>query len=83
MSADPQLEERIAWLEAAITKLAANVVPPVTLPPRPGEDASTVSPAVRELILAGQAIEAINQHRQETGASLAEAKRAVESADLT
>jgi ribosomal protein L7/L12 len=83
MGLEPDLEERVAWLEAALTKLAADVQPPVTLPPRPGQDSSAVSAEVRELVLAGQTIEAIRLHREQTGVDLAEAKRAIESADLS
>jgi ribosomal protein L7/L12 len=83
MTIDPELEGRLAWLEAAVAKVARDVTPPVTLPPRPGADATRVSPEVLELSRAGRTIDAIRLQREQTGADLAEAKRAVENTDLT
>jgi hypothetical protein len=82
MAIDPEIEERLAWLEAAVSKLAGSSSPPITLPPRPGEEATTVSAEVRQLILDGNTIEASRRHREETGADLADARRAIENADL-
>jgi ribosomal protein L7/L12 len=74
-----EIEERLAWVEASVRRIAGSVSPPVTLPAHPYSDATQLSDAVIELIERGQAIQAIQLHRQETGAGLAEAKTAIES----
>lgn len=79
MPDEQEIEERLRWLEAAVRRTAASVSPPVTLPPNPHADTTELSAAVKELIDAGQTIQAIQLHRQETGLGLAEAKSAVES----
>ena len=77
--ADEDLEQRVAWLEQAVERLSRHSNPPITLPPRGGSDPAVLSPAAREQVLAGNTIGAIQQHRLDTGCSLAEAKAAVDS----
>ena len=79
MSTDDDLVERVAWLERAVAQLSARSNPPIALPPKPGEDGSVLSPAVQELIRAGNTIQAVQQHRLDAGVGLAEAKAAVEA----
>ena len=79
MSTDDDLRERVAWLEQAVTQLAAHSTPPITLPPRPGASVSVLSPASQELALAGNTIQAVQQQRMDAGAGLAEAKAAVDA----
>jgi ribosomal protein L7/L12 len=79
MSTDDDLAERVAWLERAVAQLSAQSNPPIALPPRPGEGGSLLSPAVQELIRAGNTIQAVQQHRLDAGVGLAEAKAAVDS----
>jgi len=76
---EQEIEERLAWVEASVRRIAGSVSPPVTLPAHPSADAAQLSDAVKELITSGKAIQAIQLHRQETGAGLAEAKTAIES----
>ncbi|MFN8151429.1 MAG: hypothetical protein U0R24_09950 [Solirubrobacterales bacterium] len=77
-----ELEQRIAWLEASVRRLAGSVHPPVTLEEHPFADPGEISDEVRTLAAAGQTMQAIQLHRQQTGAGLAEAKQAVESLQL-
>ena len=79
MADEREIEERLEWLEAAVRRIAGSVSPSVTLPPHPYADTTELSDAVKQLINAGQTIQAIQVHRQETGAGLAEAKAAIES----
>ena len=79
MADEREIEERLAWVEASVRRIAGSVSPPVTLPPHPYADTAELSDAVKQLINAGQTIQAIQVHRQETGAGLAEAKSAIES----
>lgn len=76
---EDELAQRIAWLEASVRRIAGSVQPPVTLPEHPFADPGAVSDEVRTLAAAGQTMAAIQLHRQQTGAGLAEAKRAVEA----
>jgi ribosomal protein L7/L12 len=78
-ASDGDIEQRIAWLEQAVQRLAATSSPSITLPPRPGTDVAIVSDEVRALVDQGNKLEAIKLHRIETGAGLAEAKAAVDS----
>ena len=77
--ADDDLEERLAWLERAVERLSQQSNPPITLPPRKIADQAELSPAVQELLRSGNTVGAIQQHRLDTGCSLAEAKAAVDS----
>jgi ribosomal protein L7/L12 len=79
MADEREIEERLAWLEASVRRIAGSVSPTVTLPPHPYADTSQLSDEVKALIDSGKTIQAIQLHRQETGAGLAEAKSAVES----
>ena len=79
MATDDELEERVAWLEAAVQHLSKYSVPPVTLPPKPGVNPTSLSPAAQEIARTGNTMGAVQQHRLDTGSSLAEAKAAVDS----
>lgn len=79
MSTDEDLAERVAWLEQAVTQLPTHSTLPIALPPRPGLDGSVPSPAARELVLAGNGIQAIQQQHLDTGIGLAEATATVDS----
>ena len=79
MSDDRELDERIAWLEDAVRRIAGSVSPPITLLPHPGGDEMALSDEVRALIDAGNKMGAIQLYRQETGTGLAEAQRAIEA----
>lgn len=89
---DGGIEERIAWLEESVERIAARSNPPVELSARPGDGGLTFASdrdrepplptMVQDLIRAGRTIEAIKVHREQTGLGLAEAKDAVESARL-
>lgn len=75
-----ELTERIDWLEAAVRRIAGSVSPPISLPPHPYASSDDVlSDEVKALVDSGNVMGAIQRHRQETGAGLAESKRAVES----
>lgn len=76
---DDELKQRIAWVEASVRRIAGSVTPPVELPEHPFADPGEISDDVRTLAAAGQTMEAIQLHRQQTGAGLAEAKSAVEA----
>ena len=78
MADEREIEERLAWVEASVRRIAGSVSPPVTLPAHPYADTGQLSDAVKALIEGGQSIQAIQLHRQETGAGLAEAKSAIE-----
>jgi ribosomal protein L7/L12 len=77
------LQARVAELERKVDYLMrrlAEAPPALTGPTGPsGQAAGVLSPAVLEFVRQGQKIHAIKQYREETGASLADAKRAVES----
>ncbi|MCB0864715.1 MAG: hypothetical protein KDB58_03280 [Solirubrobacterales bacterium] len=77
-----ELEQRIAWLEASVRRIAGSVSPPVTLPEHPFADPGEISDEVRTLAAAGQTMQAVQLHRQQTGAGLAEAKQAVDSLEI-
>ncbi len=51
----------------------------MTLPPHPFADPGAISDEVRAMVAAGQTMQAMQLHREQTGAGLAEAKDAVES----
>jgi ribosomal protein L7/L12 len=74
-----ELEQRIAWLEASVRRIAGSVSPPVSLPDHPLADPGEISDEVRALVAAGKNMQAMQLHREQTGAGLAEAKDAIES----
>lgn len=76
---DDELKERIAWLEASVRRIAGSVSPPVTLPEHPRADPGAISDEVRALVTEGKTMQAMQLHREQTGAGLAEAKDAIES----
>lgn len=74
-----ELQQRIAWLEASVRRIAGSLTPPITLPEHPIADPGEVSDEVRALAAAGRTMEAAKLHREQTGAGLAEAKATVDS----
>lgn len=74
-----ELEQRIAWLEASVRRLAGSVHPPVTLEEHPFADPGEISDEVRALVAEGKTMQALQLHREQTGAGLADAKDAIEA----
>ena len=74
-----ELEQRLAWVEASVRRVAGSSSPPVTLPPHPFADSGAISDEVRTLAASGNTMRALQLHREQTGASLVEAKDVIES----
>lgn len=74
-----ELEQRIAWLEASVRRIAGSASPPVSLPDHPMADPGEISDEVRALVAEGKTMQALQLHREQTGAGLADAKDAIEA----
>jgi ribosomal protein L7/L12 len=74
---EADIEERLEWLERAVTVLASTPGAPA-LPPRPGADRTEVPQEVIAFVEAGQEIKAIHAYRKATGAGLEEAKAEID-----
>lgn len=74
---EPDIEERLEWLERAVTVLASAPGAPA-LPPRPEVGSAGVPQEVIAFVEAGQEIKAIHAYRKATGAGLKEAKAEID-----
>ena len=78
-----RVEQRLKWLEERVEGTpSGDVLPGSNRAAPPHTTAGQASPRVLDALRRGQKIEAIKIHREETGASLREAKRFVEGLRL-
>jgi ribosomal protein L7/L12 len=75
-----EIKQRLALVEARLEQLFQHVNIAPQEAPRPGEFDPNEDPEIQDLLAKGNKVQAVKRYRELTGAGIAEAQKAIETA---